>query len=70
MGVPARQGCSGTVQRQRAIDHEQFCIFPSGLFLDVQHSYFGASPDGMVDCSCCEPGIREVKVSECDTQFS
>lgn len=26
------------------------------------HPYFGASPDSMVSCFCCGPGICEVKV--------
>lgn len=42
--------------------HENFHISPAGLFISVQHPYFGASPDGKVVCSCCGPGICEVKV--------
>jgi hypothetical protein len=42
--------------------HDKLHVSPSGLFISVQHPYFGASPDGIVYCSCCEPGICEVKV--------
>lgn len=31
----------------------------------VEHPYFGASPDEIVYCSCCGPGICEVKVMAC-----
>ena len=40
-----------------------FHVFPSGLFINVQHPFFGPSPDGIVDCSCCGKGICEVKVA-------
>lgn len=42
--------------------HNQVCVSPSGFFISAEHPYFGASPDGMVCCSCCGPGICEVKV--------
>ena len=42
--------------------HSQFSVATSGFFLSHEHPYFGASPDGMVSCSCCGPGICEVKV--------
>ena len=47
-------------KKQIATDHNKFCVSPSGFFISVQHPYFGASPDGMVRCSCCGPRICEV----------
>ena len=43
--------------------HNDLCVSPSGLFISVEHPYFGASPDGFVCCSCCGSGVCEVKVS-------
>lgn len=37
-------------------------MFPSGFFISVDHPYFGASPDGLVCCTCCGTGILEIKV--------
>ena len=43
--------------------HNDLRVSPSGLFISVEHPYFGASPDGLVFCSCCGLGACEVKVS-------
>ncbi len=32
-----------------------------GLFLDIETPYIGASPDGLICCSCCGKGVLEVK---------
>ena len=32
-----------------------------GLRLDDTHHFIGASIDGLVECSCCEPAILEIK---------
>ena len=32
-----------------------------GLFVDLEESYLGASPDAVVSCKCCGQGILEVK---------
>ena len=45
-----------------ASTHHQFSILPSGFFISAEHPYFGASPDGIVCCTCCGSGICEVKV--------
>ena len=33
----------------------------SGLILNLDFSYFGASPDGIINCSCCGVGCLEIK---------
>ncbi len=33
-----------------------------GLFISTSYQFIGASPDGLVDCGCCERGACEVKV--------
>ena len=48
---------------EKESQHDKFHVSPSGLFISEEHPHFGASPDGMVNCSCCGPGICEVKVN-------
>jgi len=33
------------------------------LFIDPQWSYVGASPDGIISCTCCGKGVVEFKCS-------
>ena len=46
----------------KASSHDQVCVSSSGFFISPLLPYFGASPDAMVTCKCCGPGICEVKV--------
>ena len=41
--------------------HHNLIVKRVGLQLDDTHHYIGASIDGLVQCSCCEPSILEVK---------
>ena len=41
--------------------HDDFTISNSGLFLNSKWVFLGASPDGLVSCSCCGNGVLEVK---------
>ena len=43
--------------------HEDMKVVKCGLFISVDHPFLGASPDGIVQCSCCGHGICEVKVN-------
>ena len=43
--------------------HKCFKVNTCGLFIDENHPYIGASPDGIVSCSCCGKGVIEVKCS-------
>ena len=41
--------------------HTLFALKSCGLFLDADNPYIGASPDGIISCSCCGKGVVEVK---------
>ncbi|KAK3742557.1 hypothetical protein QZH41_013388 [Actinostola sp. cb2023] len=45
--------------------HENVTVFESGLWLNSQWSYMGASPDGIVVCSCHGTGVCEIKCPHC-----
>ena len=45
--------------------HEGLTVSPAGLFVDCEHSYIGASPDGVVQCGCCGKGLVEIKCPFC-----
>ena len=61
-------GCKHEPQaRQKYADigstsHSDFSISSSGFVVSTTSPYTGASPDGLVSCSCCGKGICEVKV--------
>jgi len=43
-------------------DHSSFTVRQSGLLLDPMNPFIGASPDGIVNCSCCSgTGVLEIK---------
>ena len=41
--------------------HKNFNVSESGLVLMEESPFIGASPDSIVDCSCCRSGLLEVK---------
>ena len=41
--------------------HDGFVCTESGLILDPELPYLGASPDGLVECDCCGKGCLEIK---------
>ena len=45
--------------------HEDFTIEETGLFIDPDLPYLGASPDSIVSCTCCGKGVVEVKCPFC-----
>lgn len=45
--------------------HVNFNSSDSGLHLNPQYPFLGASPDGHVSCDCCGSGIVEVKCPFC-----
>ena len=47
------------------IKHKNFKISNAGLFIDDTHPFLGASPDSMVECSCCSKGLLEIKWTHC-----
>lgn len=36
-------------------------VLPTGLLIDRQYGFLGASPDGMVICDCCDSALLEIK---------
>lgn len=38
-----------------------FAVHQCGLVIDPKYPFLGASPDGMVCCSCCGKGVLEIK---------
>lgn len=43
-------------------DHNNFDVCTCGLFIDSLYPHLGASPDGVVTCTCCDAmGVLEVK---------
>ena len=42
-------------------EHQNFSIKTSGLIINPCWPYIGASPDGIVECSCCGVRCHEIK---------
>ena len=43
--------------------HHNFSVNECGFFINTEFPFMGASPDGIVNCTCCDEGICEIKVS-------
>ncbi|XP_042143247.1 uncharacterized protein LOC120845786 [Ixodes scapularis] len=41
--------------------HKRFEVTSCGLVVDEKRPYLGASPDGIVSCSCCKDAVLEIK---------
>lgn len=41
--------------------HDNYKITESGFRVNPEYPYIGATPDGLISCSCCGEGIIEVK---------
>ena len=46
-------------------NHRNFSIKESGLVINPQWSFIGATPDGLVYCDCCGHGVIEIKCPYC-----
>ena len=44
--------------------HEGMKVSKCGFFISTDQPFVGASPDAIVECSCCGAGICEVKVRD------
>ncbi len=47
--------------------HAGFEVNDSGLVINPTWSHIGASPNGLVKCNCCTPGVVEIKCPFCHT---
>ena len=45
-------------------------IFDSGLHLSPDYPYLGATPDGLISCTCCGEGVLEIKCPYCSKEQS
>ena len=45
--------------------HLNFSLKDSGLVINPQWSFIGATPDGLVYCDCCGHGVTEIKCPYC-----
>ena len=41
--------------------HSNFTVKNTGLHVNYQFQYIGASPDGLTNCDCCGKGVLEIK---------
>ena len=41
--------------------HDNLQVSRSGLVIDPGFPFFGASPDGIIQCTCCRMGVLEIK---------
>ena len=42
--------------------HHKFQVMECGFFICTSHPFIGVSPDSVVECTCCNEGICEIKV--------
>lgn len=45
--------------------HKDFQLEECGLVISKTNAYIGASPDGLISCTCCGLGVCEIKVTQC-----
>lgn len=60
-GVTEEMRARETVKRTLAEHHTNMQVSECGLYLCVDQPYLGASPDGILTCSCCERALLEIK---------
>ena len=41
--------------------HESFSVQSAGLLVSTKFPFLGASPDGVISCTCCGTGLLEIK---------
>ena len=47
------------------VSHRGFVFKDSGLVVSTNHPFIAASPDGIINCECCGPGVLEIKCPYC-----
>ena len=50
--------------------HDNFQVSDSGLVINPEWPHIGASPDGVVECTCCGKGVLEIKCPYCHRDSS
>lgn len=49
------------IKEMKNSNHKDINVKKCGLFISKNRFYIGASPDGLVNCSCCDMGLVEIK---------
>ena len=60
-GIDNKEKARQQYSQEMSISHESFCCKPSGLVVNPLYPHLGASPDGIISCSCCGTGLLEIK---------
>ena len=60
-GCDHEQTAYDAYRRQVSGKHINFKLSKSGLVVNTQFPFMGASPDGVLGCSCCDNGVLEIK---------
>uniref|UniRef100_A0A8C6LGZ3 YqaJ viral recombinase domain-containing protein n=1 Tax=Nothobranchius furzeri TaxID=105023 RepID=A0A8C6LGZ3_NOTFU len=55
---------------QHRLAHSDVLVETAGFRISPTHPFIGASPDGYVSCSCCGPGVIEIKCTFCAKDLS
>ena len=69
-------GCSHETTARKSYEdimsksHANFKVCNCGFFISTSYPFLGASPDGLISCTCCDKGICEVKVSHACTYIT
>ena len=50
--------------------HKDHQVKESGFVINPEWPFIGASPDGVIDCSCCGRGVLEIKCPYCHRESS
>uniref|UniRef100_A0A8C6SKJ6 SWIM-type domain-containing protein n=1 Tax=Neogobius melanostomus TaxID=47308 RepID=A0A8C6SKJ6_9GOBI len=49
------------IRHMHSLGHKTLDVKTTGLHVMKSHIFIAASPDGLVTCQCCSPGILEIK---------
>ena len=61
-GIKHEKNARDQLHQYLITKHQNCTIEDCGFFRSIDHPYLGASPDGLINCSCCEFGyVIEVK---------
>ena len=69
--VATKWGCKHEKQGQEMylavnkLKHHDLSVAESGLVINPQWPFIGASPDGIINCTCCGKGVLEIKCPYC-----
>lgn len=59
-GCDHEQAAIEAYTAEAAKHHEGLKVSMAGMFVDTEHPFVAASPDGIISCTCCGKGTLEV----------